>query len=116
MFNMKMGGIFGAGITVAMLVASMLGGAKDPAMVSSADSQRAATYADIAVMKSVCKLSAEEESAVNATLADLMRDMTETEINIARSLAGTKGLTLAGKAEQDQACSQGFSTMAALPG
>ena len=116
MFNLKMGGIFGAGIAVAMLIASMLGGANEPAMVSSSDSKRAATYADIAVMKSVCKLSEEEESAVNATLASLTRDMTDTEINLARSLAGTKGLTLAGKAEQDQACSQGFSTMASLPG
>lgn len=115
MFNMKTGSIFGALLTVGTLIASLLGGGGQQGYATPESSQQASAYSDIAIMKSVCTLAPDEEAAVNSTLASLMETMSESEINLGRSLTGTLSLTLNTEADKARACEDGFRKMADLP-
>lgn len=116
MFSSK--GWFGLGgvITLAMMLAPMLAGNNGMPESTQHDHDIVEAYATIATMKQVCALSPDEETAVNEALAEMTPGMSESEINLARSLAGTRGLALSGETDQARLCDAGFDALWARSG
>lgn len=109
---------FGLGglLTVAMMVGSLVMSGNGVRQSQQHDLNIVESYATIAAMKQVCSLTEDEEEAVNAALAEMTPGMSESEINLARSLAGTRGLALSGETDRTEMCDAGFDALWARSG